>query len=202
MGALALKVSSSSCSHCRASASGCSGLCSPLGVCAFAASDSLQPHVPPADPTHRDAPGRGSVGLAKRCPRAGRARMHGTERHVASPGRAPRSHARAPWPARRDRQLMASSLLLIFFWAENSREFAFPENREENRGESACGALLQRARIGERAHAAPCCARCTPRAALTRRASHTDAPRPCAQHHSACDGPRRRAAHRVPTLKN
>jgi hypothetical protein len=38
-------------------------------------------------------------------------------------------------------------ILLIFFWAENSREFAFPENREENReenrGESACAALLR-----------------------------------------------------------
>jgi hypothetical protein len=48
-------------------------------------------------------------------------------------------------------------------------------------------------RIGERiwkkARAARCCARCTPRAALTRRASHADAPRPCAQYHSACTGP-------------
>jgi hypothetical protein len=164
MGALALKVSSSSCSHCRASASGCSGLCSPLGVCAFAASDSLQPHVPPADPTHRDAPGRGSVGLAKRCPRAGRARMHGTERHVASPGRAPRSHARAPWPARRDRQLMASTtgvddqlIVNIFLGGkfarvclsrksgrESGRErVRRPAAARENRGESACGALLR-----------------------------------------------------------
>ena len=57
-------------------------------------------------------------------------------------------------------------------------------------------------RVGKRARAAPCCARCTPRAALTRSASHADAPRPCAQHHSACAGPRRRAAHRVPILKN
>ena len=56
-------------------------------------------------------------------------------------------------------------------------------------------------RIGKRARAAPCCARCTPRAALTRRASHAAAPHPCAQHHSACAGPRRRAAHRVPILK-
>ena len=57
-------------------------------------------------------------------------------------------------------------------------------------------------RIGKRARAAPCCARCTPRAALTRSASHAAAPRPCAQHHSACAGPRRRAAHRGPILKN
>jgi len=40
--------------------------------------------------------------------------------------------------------------------------------------------------------AAPCCARCTPRAALTKRLSHEASPRPCAQHHSACAGPRRR----------
>ena len=56
-------------------------------------------------------------------------------------------------------------------------------------------------RIGKRARAAPCCARCSHRAALTKRASHEAAPRPCAQHHSACAGPRRRAAHRVPILK-
>ena len=55
--------------------------------------------------------------------------------------------------------------------------------------------------IGKRARAAPCCARCSHRAALTKRASHEAAPRPCAQQHSACAGPRRRAAHRVPILK-
>ena len=53
-------------------------------------------------------------------------------------------------------------------------------------------------RIGKRAR---CCARCSHRAALTKRASHEAAPRPCAHHHSACAGPRRRAAHRVPILK-
>ena len=41
---------------------------------------------------------------------------------------------------------MGEDPLLIFFWEEKSREFAF-ENREENRGEnreeSACGALLR-----------------------------------------------------------
>ena len=76
-------------------------------------------------------------------------------------------------------------LMLIFFCAENSRELAL-ENEGKRIGE----------RIGKRARAAPCCARCTPRAALTRRASHAYAPRPCAQHHSACAGPRRGAAHR------
>ena len=86
---------------------------------------------------------------------------------------------------------MEVPLLLIFFWEEKSREFAFPKIGKRI-GE----------RIGKRARAAPCCARCTPRAALTRSASHAAAPRPCAQHHSACAGPRRRAAHRVPILKN
>ena len=50
------------------------------------------------------------------------------------------------------------------------------------------------------ARAAPCCALCTPLAYLTRRASHAAAPRPCAQHHSACAGQRRRAALLVPIL--
>ena len=40
----------------------------------------------------------------------------------------------------------------------------------------------------------PAAARCTPWAALTRSASHAASPRPCAQHHSACAGPRRCAA--------
>ena len=78
------------------------------------------------------------------------------------------------------------SVVNIFF----SREFAFPK------------IFGFSGRIGKRARAAPCCARCTPRAALTRSASHAAAPRPCAQHHSACAGPRRRAAHRGPILKN
>ena len=81
--------------------------------------------------------------------------------------------------------------IVNIFLGGKSREFAFPKIGKRI-GE----------RIGKRARAAPCCARCTPRAALTRRASHAAAPRPCAQHHSACAGPRRRAAHRVPILKN
>ena len=38
-------------------------------------------------------------------------------------------------------------------------------------------------------------------AALTRSASHAADPRPWAQHHSACAGPRRGAAHRVPMAR-
>ena len=91
------------------------------------------------------------------------------------------------------KESIPSAIVNIFLGGNRgkSREFAFPKIGKRI-GE----------RIGKRARAAPCCARCTPRAALTRRASHEAAPRPCAQHHSACAGPRRRAAHRVPILKN
>ena len=85
-------------------------------------------------------------------------------------------------------KLKAAALLFNFFLGGK-----FARDRPSKIGRAS-------GRIGKRARAAPCCARCTPRAALTRRASHASAPLPSAQHHSACAGPRCRAALLVPIL--
>ena len=117
------------------------------------------------------------------------ARRRGARRPRGAAKQPPRTAARG-WPrapsGTRDEKAWLLEFIVYYFFVRKI-EFAFPK-------------IVQR--IGKRARAPPCCARCTPRAALTRRSSHAAAPLPCAQHHSACAGPRRRAAHRVPILKN
>jgi hypothetical protein len=141
---------------------------------------------------------QGTQGAPRKMQRQGAATPGSTHRvsvGCAPSLRLPRQPQTAPLrrlpPAPLPIALRLKNNIVNIFLGGKSREFAFPK-------------IVQRIvhRVGKRARAAPCCARCTPRAALTRRASHAAAPRPCAQHHSACAGPRRRAAHRVPILKN
>ena len=81
----------------------------------------------------------------------------------------------------------------------NTTVICCPKRRRKNWAEDSpwgCSVNCSWDQFG--AHGEPGEGQRRPAARAERRASHAAAPRPCAQHHSACAGPRRGAAHRVP----